>query len=79
MQPDPPVRLPGKRGPRPRPQPPTTELTTEMTRLDILPSLKNYSICMRSVYLNTISLEDCISLFPRLALPLSSAEKVDKQ
>lgn len=25
------------------------------------------------------SLEDCISLSPRLALPLSSAEKVDKQ
>lgn len=28
---------------------------------------------------NTTALEDYISLFPRLALPLSSAEKVDKQ
>lgn len=70
--------------PQPARRPPqvatlATELATEMTRLHICQAFSSYGIFMRSSTRDGAALEDYIPPSPRLALPLSSAEEVDKQ
>lgn len=74
--------LPPEGRPHLRLQPLATELTTEMTRLGVISSIKK----LRCIYGELglfgarVPLKTAfLFLFPRLALPLSSAEKVDKQ